>query len=153
MIAGNTSSSVFPNHIFHSALSILESASFVGGALWWTKTMNTFLLAPQICGLHIDFLISPSPHEVPMPWTQIAGLNVGAIHHHECLEIIEWSPNLVRCELGIKCLMESCRIRPTFLSSQLRFLHIFTSFDVGDLLDHLILPALLDVYFEQYGTQ
>jgi len=136
----------------HSGVPILESVKFlVVGSAMWTQPMNAFLMAPRLHSLHFDFPISPSVMQ--LPWTQITELHIGALHLDECLDIFQRSPNLVRCELGITSWnhVESTPPPPTcqILLSRLHFLRI----NMGDLLDYLILPALIDVHFEQYGMQ
>ena len=134
-------------------MPILESASFPGGARW-TQPMNAFLLAPRFHRLYIGF--PASSHMLRLPWSQLTELHVDELQFHECLEIIRQSQNLIHCDLGITSWDNTESVPPPtsqIVLSQLRILVVSTSSNVGDLFDHLLVPALLEIQLEQYGTQ
>ena len=132
----------------NSGLSALESASFPGLVKMWTKPINIFLSAPRFHRLHICFPISP--YMMRVPWNQLTHLRVDLCQFDGCIEIIRQSPNLIHCYLRIASWESipppTCQI----LLSQLRFLCVCSVSNLGDLLDHLTLPALLDIQLEQY---
>ena len=132
-------------------VSTLESASFPEGA-WGNQSINTFLAAPRLRSLLVGF--PASPYMTQLPWDQLTELHLHELQLEMCLEIIRQSLNLISCDLTIRSWMEpipsvTCQI----LLPQLRFLRVKASSDMGDLFDHLTLPALLEIQLVIYGIQ